>query len=404
MYILATTKAPKAKPRRESMLRPDPRFFGNNVYILGAGFSAHAGMPVMSNFMTRMRDVRELSSDLPPEAARAIDLVLEERARLSGVRDKIKLNLDNVEDLFSLIDARATSERGNKSRRLTTSVRKAISATLLNSKERVVPVRMSIRSRVDAKLVRERVSLRPDAGIAGDDGHIEADPYRLFSALLLHRLDAEADILTATDTVITFNYDLVLEDNLGCFSVRPDYCLDEKSYSKATRPTPNAPKVIKVHGSVNWEDKGRLGVNVVHDAGQVLASEDGRAFLIPPTWAKGTQTRLSRLLWSNAVDAIQKAHRIVIIGYSMPQTDLYFKYLLAAGLRDNSSLRRLTIINPSSLDEAFSEILDETYFEHRLFPVHEHFETVVSSAERVTGCFGRGRALVEKLPGLDSMG
>lgn len=403
MYILATTKAPKAKPRRESMLRPDPRFFGNNVYILGAGFSAPAGMPVMSNFMTRMRDVRELSSDLPPEAARAIDLVLEERALLSGVRDKVKLDLDNVEDLFSLIDAKATGERGDTARRLTTSVRKAISATLLFSVQQIEPVRMHIESGADERFVREMVNYNPNEGRNESGGRLESDPYRLFSALLLHRLDAETDIHSGTDTVITFNYDLILENALKWRGVRPDYCLDTKDYSDGTRPTIEALKVIKVHGSINWEDHGRFSVKVVDQPQELIERPNGRPLLIPPTWAKGSQTRLSRLLWSNAVDAIQKAHRIVIIGYSMPKTDLYFKYMLAAGLRENSSLRRFSVVNRVSMKEELDGILDETYFDNRIKAEDIlEFETLMNKPFKITEYTGRGRALIERLPDLEN--
>ncbi|MDM7912279.1 MAG: SIR2 family protein [Methanotrichaceae archaeon] len=380
------------------MTRSDPRFFGNSVYILGAGFSAYAGMPVMSNFMTRMRDVRELSSDLSPEAAKAIDLVLEERAHLSGVRDKIKLNLDNVEDLFSLIDAKATGERGDTARRLTTSVRKAISATLLHSMQPIEKIRMHIESSADERFIREMVNINPSEGRNEAGGWLESDPYKLFSTLLLQRLDAVSDIRAGTDTVITFNYDLVLENALKWRGVRPDYCLDAKDYTDATRPTIAAPRVIKVHGSVNWDDRGRLGTTVVDEPNELIALPNGRPMLIPPTWAKGSQTRLSRMLWYNSVEAIQKAHRIVIIGYSMPQTDLYFKYLLAAGLQNNVSLRRFSVIDPSDMDENLGEVLDDTYFGSRLRLRQTSFEAFMSNPTLITESLGRGRALIERLP------
>ena len=36
----------------------------------------------------------------------------------------------------------------------------------------------------------------------------------------------------------------------------------------------------------------------------------------------------------------------MIIGFSIPPTDLHFKYLLAAGLQNNYSLREIVFVNP----------------------------------------------------------
>jgi len=44
---------------------------------------------------------------------------------------------------------------------------------------------------------------------------------------------------------------------------------------------------------------------------------------------------------------ISRATRLIVMGFSMPPTDLHFKYLLAAGLRENISLREILFVNPS---------------------------------------------------------
>jgi hypothetical protein len=51
-------------------------------------------------------------------------------------------------------------------------------------------------------------------------------------------------------------------------------------------------------------------------------------------------------VWTQALIALREATRIVIIGFSLPPTDVHFKYLLAAGLRDNISLRKIIFVNP----------------------------------------------------------
>jgi len=45
------------------------------------------------------------------------------------------------------------------------------------------------------------------------------------------------------------------------------------------------------------------------------------------------------------VQALKEATRIIIIGFSIPPTDIHFKYLMAAGLQENISLRQIFCIN-----------------------------------------------------------
>ncbi|MEW6304041.1 MAG: hypothetical protein AB1705_11250, partial [Verrucomicrobiota bacterium] len=55
--------------------------------------------------------------------------------------------------------------------------------------------------------------------------------------------------------------------------------------------------------------------------------------LIPPTWRKSPvdETGYGELM-SHALDHLRLAGKIVIIGYSMPHTDGYFRYLLSEAL------------------------------------------------------------------------
>jgi hypothetical protein len=46
-------------------------------------------------------------------------------------------------------------------------------------------------------------------------------------------------------------------------------------------------------------------------------------------------------VWDSAVRMLTTATRIVILGFSFPPPDVHFKYLLAAGLQNNISLRQI---------------------------------------------------------------
>src|SRR6266404_185887 len=50
-------------------------------------------------------------------------------------------------------------------------------------------------------------------------------------------------------------------------------------------------------------------------------------------------------VWKRAVDALKTATRICVIGYSMPETDAFFKFLLALGMAENDRLYKLIVVD-----------------------------------------------------------
>jgi hypothetical protein len=74
-------------------------------------------------------------------------------------------------------------------------------------------------------------------------------------------------------------------------------------------------------------------------------------FLLPPTWRK-TFSGFYADLWDAAVRSLKTATRVIIIGYSVPITDLQIRYLLAAGLQENISLRSILFVNKAFQEEA----------------------------------------------------
>jgi hypothetical protein len=72
--------------------------------------------------------------------------------------------------------------------------------------------------------------------------------------------------------------------------------------------------------------------------------------VIPPTWSKHVEKTPLAEVWEAAVDAIREAYQIIVIGYSMPQTDTFFQYLLTLGLSNNQKLHRVVVVNTDSSD------------------------------------------------------
>src|SRR5580692_8277985 len=70
-----------------------------------------------------------------------------------------------------------------------------------------------------------------------------------------------------------------------------------------------------------------------------------RLLLVPPSWDKSEYSRIMQPVWKKAVDALKAATRICVIGYSMPETDAFFKFLLALGLAENDRLYKLIVVD-----------------------------------------------------------
>ena len=110
--------------------------------------------------------------------------------------------------------------------------------------------------------------------------------------------------------------------------------------------TETAIPIYKLHGSVNWSVESATSDKLkVYGSYEELRDSDERILLLPPTWQKVFGGHLTGVL-TKAVKALSEATRIIVIGFSMPPTDTHFKYLLAAGLQSNISLRKIVFVNP----------------------------------------------------------
>src|SRR5882724_4713804 len=95
----------------------------HNVYILGAGFSKNAGLPLLSDFLNEMRSsVNWLKKQNRPELKLTRDVLLF-RKRAASAALRVNLNVENIEDLFSL--AAASGEQADAE-----NISTAIAATI----------------------------------------------------------------------------------------------------------------------------------------------------------------------------------------------------------------------------------------------------------------------------------
>jgi hypothetical protein len=310
----------------------------HNLYILGAGFSAIRGMPVIADFMFALRDAQAwLSEQKRAREAKAIERVLEFRLSATPAAYRIQLDLENIEELFSF--ASIADER------LSDDIRLAIAATL--DFRRAVSVERFLEFTVVGRQFVRKKNWSWNTRDAGDGGGSgKAERVEFYVNAMLGGFSPEGRV--GKNTFITLNYDLLLEEALSALDV-------QFSYGVSTYVSPASSLliaedaqllVLKLHGSVNWallnEQPNQLGVMGYAE----LVKNNLTPFLIPPTWRKAVSHSLPEI-WERAREQIQTATRLVIIGFSIPETDQDIKYLLAAGLRENISLREIVFVNPA---------------------------------------------------------
>jgi hypothetical protein len=357
----------------------------HNVYILGAGFSHGAGLPLIGNFLLRMRDSHEwLENKGRHLEAKAVASVLEFRLIAASAAYWVNMDLENIEELFSLASASAGH--------MDVNVRLAIAATLdftQQSNTRKGHLYVSGRSKVFvgpakngkpvsapswARFDEKAASVR---GYRDDFGPFEMGHYGFRVARLLGMF-ANGEV-RGENSFISFNYDLLLENALRelglqfCYGFSPQTVnFQEGAWGQAGE---SAVQVLKLHGSVNWaRRKGRRGrsFTVFRDYSDVLAAGLSPE-LVPPTWKKVFEKQL-QAVWMRAVERLSSATRIVIIGFSMPPTDMHFKYLMAAGLQNNVSLRQIVCVNPGPTDALESRLrglLREAYVDTQQIKIEQ---------------------------------
>lgn len=147
-----------------------------------------------------------------------------------------------------------------------------------------------------------------------------------------------------TLTVVTFNYDLLLEQLLDDMDLRFDYGdpgaidFDDDDRRRRIRRSGADLAILKLHGSSNWGIcRGCRKAERYED--QVTAFEgayvplrrrscpwcDERYLdsgIIPPILGKAGESRHMEPIWRLARKAVKRSREAIIIGYSLPQSDI----------------------------------------------------------------------------------
>lgn len=373
-----------------------------NVYILGAGFSADAGLPLIKDFTNFLREASDWLEEQESrigreEEIKAISNVLEFRLKAASAAFRIPLDVENIEELFSLASAKGGED-------LKKSMILAIAATLdfARSTKPILEDDLENCFRM-GRLKTFSEGWIPPKNWRHEEEHglrnyYSCPDYEFYLGVMCGYFNPGKS--ESKNTIITFNYDTLVEealDELGFnISYGPEKFIGFREHNKFNkyRHYNNKINVLKLHGSVNWcnwsEVKKRestienfsntptslmdhlenhIGVFENYTS---LRQHSFIPLLVPPTWQK-LMTGFLPKVWDEAVEAIRTATRIIIIGYSIPPTDQHFKYLMAAGLQENISLRKVLFVNKafeqnsnenkSKLDERLRSLFRSEHFD-----------------------------------------
>lgn len=328
-----------------------------NVFILGAGFSADAGAPVIRDFLNVSRELfDDPDSGLDPEERQLFQKVFEFKKKVAQAREKFEIDLDNIEELFGLVEM---------SRRLYPDMADTRDAT-------VYLIAKTLQLAIEHNPPRQWISLTPhrnyktvalpwhssvprDPQRGGDYFH--CDMYQHFAHLLAGTYDDPKKARFRSNAVITFNYDVVLDSALKKAGIPPAYGLSDDANEKGV-------PLLKLHGSANWVvctypacSKPQVCLDPVTTYSQEsfrsmackhCGKTNLRLLIVPPSWDKSEYQDIMKPVWDRAVKELQTATRICIIGYSMPASDSFFRYLLTLGLAENHQLYKLIVVDKGS--------------------------------------------------------
>lgn len=325
------------------------------VFILGAGASADAGLPVMANFLDRARDFYS-SNSLQENEKKSFEEVFKAIHELKGASFYSNLDLNNIEAVYSAFD-----------------MGKLLGQLGSISPERIQSLNSSIQNLIGITIDLSTTLIHH----SGQNTTIKG-PYHAYVQFIQSLWKNNTDNLPS---IITFNYDVALEYALYFESEPFDYCLEKETPHGAIH-------LLKLHGSVNWglddeNDKiqswdmgGILGKKrslevfrtpkqsslivskYLHDQNRSPIANLPGPVLVPPTWSKGEHHAKIARVWQKAAKALSEAEAIYVIGYSLPETDMFFRFLFALATHSESSIRRFWVFDPSeSVKDRFLSML-----------------------------------------------
>lgn len=336
----------------------------DNVILFGAGAAWDAGIPLLGNFVDTMWSYA-IRGTSPQGSLNGDDKSLLERANairieLERYNSRANFNLRNLEDVLSLLYFESLGG-GEGLERYQVWV-KAIARTI------------------------ELSSSYPEVLNENPVGEHKNTPYHWFWHCFLG-----PEPRKRMPALLTFNYDLLFERTLWQYfhflpnlEVKPDVASCKVNYflqpydfvlraedTQYQLPRQDAPKMtavwrglranatfggnaaveipfLKLHGSLNWCSHTVASANreqkELTPGNRPTASVEA-PLILPPIFNKMNSADVGSV-WQKALEILRQAKHIIVVGYSLPKTDVYMQYFLKAAAGANSSLQKIFVFDP----------------------------------------------------------
>jgi hypothetical protein len=334
------------------------------VFILGAGASYQCGAPLMGNFLDVATNL--LWSNKVDDKRGEFNRVFEAVGALQAVHSKAQLDLNNIESIFTVLELGRIIQK------------------VPNLSSQDIPLAISALKDLIVKTLEVTIKFPTD-----ENQQIGIPkPYDKFADLLKH-LHKDA-FPPQTAAVISFNYDIAADMAMYRTNLGPDYIIGEQPNWETPRLA--LIPLLKLHGSLNWATvKETRKIQPLHlseyfqqhkysYSGYGQSETDvpigSRLFghfkcvkriavvpepvIVPPSWNKADYHSALSDVWASAATHLSEAEQIFIIGYSLPETDSFFRHLYALGSVGAAPLRRIAVFNPDTsgaTDKRFQALL-----------------------------------------------
>jgi hypothetical protein len=168
------------------------------------------------------------------------------------------------------------------------------------------------------------------------------------------------------DTILSFNYDCTIDDSLrrlgdGKWNARYGYCVPLRGVGSLTGDEEWSPEnpaekkrtvhLIKLHGSMHFDESESSDGHVRMKIKQrPYTKQRGNLHfsIVPPEWNKTAYRNENSAiphLWKRAAKELQRATTVVVIGYSIPASDMLASALFRVGVK-LEALSSLVVVNP----------------------------------------------------------
>jgi hypothetical protein len=286
------------------------------VYVIGAGFSAPLGLPVVGNFW-------EKSKELHAQGKADFGKVFKQFERLHKTSSYYESDQFNIEEILSILSMGSLVRQNDKEREdfsgYVTDVITAYSPSTVGSDSgKFAPLHTfgsyAFSGLFESMAVDKRILMGYGAFVSNVLG-LAYDGVRQPTNHFVAR--CKGQLSDTQYTIISLNYDLILE--MICEYASKHYGSKVAFKRDFQEGLIEGTYLAKLHGSVG---------------------ED----IIPPTWNKAIVGDKIISAWRIARAALASANHIRFIGYSLPKTDSYIQYLFKEAILDCEFLKTIDVI------------------------------------------------------------